>query len=109
VRQRPDGDGGRLGVQLRADAAHLRLGDDGLDTQALARSSTLPAAGKLDQQQVQQVVLLELLLKLGVVAAGFGAHGRKQELVLDRDVGASAVAIAPRAWYWWAWLPSAAS
>jgi hypothetical protein len=33
------------------------------------------------------MILLALPLQLGVVATGVGAHGREQQLVLDRHVG----------------------
>jgi len=42
---------------------------------------------ELHQQHVQQVVLLELPLDLGVVAGGLGAQRGVQQLVLEGDVG----------------------
>jgi hypothetical protein len=66
-------------------------------------------AGKLDQQQVQQVVLLALPLPLGVVAAGVGAHGREQQLVLDRHMGGQGGGDGTKGLVRRAWLPSAAS
>ena len=44
-------------------------------------------AAQLDHDQVEQVVLLELALDLGVVAAGVGGQRRVEQLVLDGHVG----------------------